>query len=216
MSTITDTQKSISLIWSVVGVTTLYVSINIYFFSHGSEFFLPSIKLGKTDYYSASFYGIFFTSPLIFITHYLTRLYVKHYPRKVWFNCLPTAFNINLSELPNFLKHYQIFFFIGFCVFPSLLHIDYVNKFFHGTVYIESTKKPILVAWEQFTLDFSIYKHGVNNFRFGDIGMGIDYYPIIFPIGVLIIESIHIWSLIATMRIISLSKNTTKSHKCFE
>jgi len=206
MLKITDTQKSLGLIWSVVGVTTIYVSINIYFFSHGSEFLLPSINLGKTDYYSASFYGIFFTLPLILTTHYLTRIYAKNYLKEHWFYCFPIAFNKELSELPSFLKSYQIFFFIIFLVLPSLLHIDFVNKFFHGTVYIETTKQPILVAWEQFTLNFSIFKHGMNNFKYGHVEIGIDYYPIMFPIGVVIVECVHIWSFICTMKCIGFCK----------
>ena len=202
----TGTQKSLGLMWSVVGVTTLYVSMNIYFFAHGSEFFLPSIKLQKTDYYSASFYGILFTMPLMLVTHYLTRIYAKSYWNKQWLYCFPIAFNRELSDLPRFLKNYQIFFFVVFLLVPSLLHIDYVNKFFHGTVYLENTKQPILVGLEQFTLDLSIYRHGINNFRFGDVDIGIDYYPIVFPIGVVIIECIHTWSFVATLMRIGCGK----------
>ena len=199
-----DTQKSLGLIWSIVGVTTFYISLNICFFMHGSEFFLPSIKLGKTDYYSASFYGIFFTMPSILTNHYLTMVYAKNYSRKHWVYCFPVAFNRDFSDLPNFLKNYQVFFFVIFLILPSLLHFDFVSKFFHGTVYIESSKQPILVGWDQFTLDFSIYKYGINNFKFGDVNNGIDYYPIILPIGVIIMEFIHICSFIAT--IISIGK----------
>jgi len=112
MEKITETQKSIGLMWSVVGLTTLYVTMNIYFVVHGSEFFLPSIKLGTTNYYSATFYGIFFTLPLILITQYLTRIYAKNYSKETWLYCFPTAFNKDLSQLPSFLKTYQIFFFI--------------------------------------------------------------------------------------------------------
>ncbi len=198
--------------WSVAGLTSLYISMNIYFFAHGSEFFLPSIKLEKTDYYSASFYGIFFTLPLVLTTHYLTRVHAKKYKSDSWLFNIPIAFNRELSDVSSFLRKYQIFFFAMFLVVPSLLHIDYFNKFFHGTVYIEDTKEPILVAWGQFTLDFSIYDHGINNFRFGDIKIGIDYYPVITPIAVIIAEVVHIWSLLFTFKTIGLI-NTKYANK---
>lgn len=195
----TNTQKSIGLMWSVVGVTTLYISLNIYFFAHGSEFFLPIINLEKTDYHSASFYGVFFTLPLVLTTHYLTRIYAENYTKMIWYYNFPVAFNRELSELKSFLKSYQIFFFVCILILPSLLHIDYFNKFFHGTVYLQDTSEPVLVAWQQFTFDFSIYDHGVNNFRFGDTKIGIDYYPIFFPVAIVIAEIVHVWSLIITL-----------------
>lgn len=208
----TDTQKSIGSMWSVVGITSLYVSANIYFFAHGSEFFLPSIKLDKTDYYSASFYGIFFTLPLIFATHYLTRVFAKNYSADIWYLNFPVAFNRDLSELKGFLRKYQIFFFIMIIILPSLLHVDYFNKFFHGTVYVESTKEPLLVAWDQFTLDLSIYSHGVNNFRFGDVDIGIDYYPILFPLLIILAELTHLYSLFYTLKSL-LAGNSWKTDK---
>jgi len=90
-----------------------------------------------------------------------------------------------------------------FLIVPSLLHIDFVNKFFHGTVYIEKTKEAILVGWEQITLDFDLYdKYGVNGFRFGDIKNGIDYYLVFFSIAILLIEMLHTWSIFLTGKLI--------------
>lgn len=206
----TETQRSITTMWSVVGVTTLYISMNIYFNAHGSEFFLPSIKLDETDHYSASFYGVFFTLPLVLTTHYLTRVYAKNYGKGIWYFHLPIAFNRELSELEEFLRMYQLFFFILLLIIPSLLHVDFFNKFFHGTVYIESTGEAVLVAWEQFTFDLSIYSYGINNFRYGDIDIGIDYFPILFPLAIIIAETIHLYSLVATLKAIGILSSKKK------
>ena len=194
------TQKSLTSMWSITGVTTLYIVANIAFEVHGSEFFLPSIKLEDVDHYSASFYGIFFTLPLIFSVHYLTRIYSNHFGEKDWWLRIPVAFNREIYELPNFLRTHQIFIFILFLAIPSLLHIDFVNKFFNGTVYIESTCEGILVGIEHFTLEFNLYtEYGINGFRYGDVDKGIDYYPIIFPIAIVLIEIAHLYSIWLTL-----------------
>ncbi|NOI60495.1 hypothetical protein [Vibrio coralliilyticus] len=187
-----ESQKAVGAMWSIAGLTSLYVTANMAFSSHGSEFFLPSIKLEKTDPHSAAFYGIVFTLPLIFSVLYLTRVYIDNFAQSSGWSSLPIAFNRNLDEIPKFKVKYQVLFLFLFLFVPSLLHIDFFIKFFHGTVYFQHDGSSVLVAWDQLSFNVGLWNDAPNGFRYGDVEKGIDYYPIVMPWTVVILEVVHI------------------------
>lgn len=197
-----ETQKHIGSMWSVVGVATLYISLNICLFSHGSEFLFPGIRLEATDPHSAALYGIFFMTPLVLTTHYLTRFYARNYPCRSWCLRFPVAFNRNLSETAGFLKMYQVFFGLAILILPSLLHIDYFNKFVSGSVYIQDSGEVVLVDWGHFALDCSILENREywSDFRYGDLEKGMDYMPFATPFLVILLEIAHVMSFVFTAK----------------
>lgn len=190
-------RDTLGKLWTVVGLANLYLTFNIASAMHGSEFYLPFIRIDAVNYYAAAVYGIFVTAPVGIAAFFLTREFARHANSQRWAERIPIAFALDIHPDTKPGKAYQVFFFLFFLVVPSAANLDFTNKFFHGTIYDKESSVPVSVGlshlWPERKM-LSVY--GKAGYRFGEPNTnsakpGVDIYPIIIPWTIVAIEAFY-------------------------
>ena len=198
-------RRFITTAWSLIGLASLSLSVNIDLIMHGASFPLPGLQISTTtDRYVASFYGLFSTLPTIFVGHYLTRRFSEDFGEGIWYRNFPVAFNASLYGRLEI--HYQFLFLCLFVLLPSLLHLDFFFKYTHGSVYPCSEVArdcfgdvAVVVGWWQHLFSgFALVRCGLRGFRYATCG-GIDYFPVIVPLLIWVSVPSHALSLVLTV-----------------
>jgi hypothetical protein len=208
---------TIQQIWTYVGLANLYLSFNIASHMHGSEFFLPFIRLDSVNDYAAAVYGIFITVPIGILVFILTREFCKISNFSHWAKRIPIAFGFPIEFGSKLGKAYQAFFLVIFLVLPAFANIDFLNKFFHGTIYDRETQTVISVSLEHLWPDRDLLdSHGKKGYRYGEANdaskkPGIDIFPVIIPWVIVLIELIYFAYFLFTILSIVSTKDAADS-----
>lgn len=140
-------KKMLITVWSTLGITLAYLSINFVLITQNSPILLPSPLVINPDInsYTTSVYGIVITIPILIIIMSITKVYINSFGGATWESMLPIAFNMEIDLSLKSGKYFQQFFFTIILVIPLISQVHFINKFFHGTIYNKTTKTAISV-----------------------------------------------------------------------
>ncbi len=124
-------EKTIAKVWTIVGLSLLYITINAWALTQGATFNLPLNLLGKFGKYATSIFGIFVCGPMLWYLIFLQTVYLR-YPKNNFWGIFPVAFNLELNFSYIEAKLYQGFFFFCFQVIPVFAQLHFIRKFFNG------------------------------------------------------------------------------------
>ncbi len=126
--------RTLTRLWTVMGLLTFYVSYNIY--AQTQQWPTLLWKELSFDTYSVAVPGVLLGGFLLHTTILLTRLYPNPGMRPGLLNRLPLAFGLPLYAQTRLRRHYQTFFLVFFLLVPLAAQVHFYTKMCRGTVFL--------------------------------------------------------------------------------
>ena len=119
-------------LWTLVALTSLYLSITIWSQMQGGDLGLPTIE--KTRY-AASVYGLALNTPLYVLLLLLTHYYARHSKGSAWYSRLPEFWGVTWDFAHPSTRWFQGGGLLLFFIIPAYFQGAFYNKFLSGRVY---------------------------------------------------------------------------------
>jgi hypothetical protein len=129
-------QPALAKLWTLIGATLFYFSINVWSLMQGGNLALPFslVKEDKVSQYGASIYGVVIGGTLLLFELMITRLFADRSGERTWASRLPVAGGFVLNVRQPEARLFQWIVLLGFLVVPCAAQIAFIVKFFGGTV----------------------------------------------------------------------------------
>jgi hypothetical protein len=177
-------QPALAKLWTLIGATLFYFSINVWSIMQGGNLALPFslVKEDKVSQYGASIYGVVIGGTLLLFELLITRLYADRSGERTWANRLPVAGGFVLDVKKPEARLFQRIVMLGFLIVPCAAQIAYLVKFLSGTV---TLKNKWASNWHQHLMrplaDWQSVWHAAD-FRYDPQGERyLSYFPFVEP-----------------------------------
>ncbi len=183
-------QPTLAKLWTLIGASLFYFSINVWSIMQGGNLALPFslVKEDKVSQYGASIYGVVIGGSLLLFELIITRLYADRSGERKWASRLPVAGGFVLDARRIEARVFQTMVVLGFLIVPCAAQIAYISKFLGGTV---TLKKDCWASnWHQHLMkplaDWQVVLHTAE-FRFDPqkdakgAEQYLSYFPFIEP-----------------------------------
>ncbi len=133
-------QPTLAKLWTLIGATLFYFSINVWSIMQGGNLALPFslVKEDKVSQYGASIYGVVIGGTLLLFELLITRLYAARSGERTWASRLPGAGGFVLDVKKPEARLFQGIVMLGFLIVPCAAQIAYLVKFLSGTVTLKN------------------------------------------------------------------------------
>ena len=133
-------QPTLAKLWTLIGASLFYFSINIWSIMQGGNLALPFslVKEDKVTQYGASIYGVVIGGSLLLFELMITRIYADRSGERKWANRLPVAGGFVLDVKQIEARVFQTIVLLGFLFVPCAAQIAYIAKFLGGRVCLKN------------------------------------------------------------------------------
>lgn len=193
--------ESLTKLWSAIGASLLYLTLNAWSASQKFPVKLPGLTFEELDPYNAVLPGIFLGAPLLLLLLLVQQAYQRRVREESWVTRMPVAFGLSIDNPKDGIARiYQAIILVLFVAVPVAGQVHFVDKLFRGQALERTSGDPVAQGITHLTNFFPPSVLWTSDYVFADAGKGMTFFPFWEPWLVILLEGSTLVAAVLSVR----------------